>query len=241
MTNKKITTIILLAANDICGNLNKRKVIFMTTKDIAGRYGIPKEDFENFLRVKGKPFSMNTLGMISVDDMNVFTYVEEYKLSVQNPNSSFGGAAAPAQNSFSTSPAVAGGINAVVKANTISNKIYSNIGIKICRLAKFLGFLGVLAIIIGLGIAVCGVFDSYDEMVIGGGVVAAGGLVIIISSFVVFALGQVVDDIKAIRIKVTAGYGTGMQPFAANAAPFQGTAPQNQQVNNNAPDMGNLQ
>lgn len=49
----------------------------MKTKDIAMRYNLDKNDFEMFLRHRGKVFTENLLS-ITVDDRDVDLYVQEY-------------------------------------------------------------------------------------------------------------------------------------------------------------------
>lgn len=49
----------------------------MKTKDIAMRYNLNKNDFEMFLRHRGKVFTENLLS-ITVDDRDVDLYVQEY-------------------------------------------------------------------------------------------------------------------------------------------------------------------
>ena len=51
----------------------------MTTKDIAKKYGIDQNKFENFLINTDKPFHCGLL-FITVDDENVESFVEDYLL-----------------------------------------------------------------------------------------------------------------------------------------------------------------
>ena len=167
----------------------------MTVNDIAARYGINGAEFERFLRMEGKQFTVTAFGQTSVDDMNVFGYVEEFKAKSVSYPPRQGGFAAGANVPYVNQPKLAG-------AGLLS-LLYSNIGRKICLVAKLVCSLGVLAIIIGLGFVAWGLIDYEDEAFILGCAAAGGGLIFIISSFIIYAVGQLVDDVHAIRESVT--------------------------------------
>jgi hypothetical protein len=78
-------------------------------------------------------------------------------------------------------------------------KMYENIGSKLQAVAKFLGVLGIISIVLGIACVIFGI--DYDEYLIGGLLAAVTGIMSIISSWPLYAFGQITNDIAAIREK----------------------------------------
>ena len=78
---------------------------------------------------------------------------------------------------------------------------YQNIGKKLQSLAKFIGGLGLVCIALGIVCMLFGIDD--DEFLILGLIAAGSGITTLISSWPLYAFGQITDDIAAIRASVT--------------------------------------
>ena len=87
------------------------------------------------------------------------------------------------------------------KIKEIITKMYSNVGKIILVLAKIIGVVGVLAVAGGvIASIVILIADSTYDLPIAIGVLI-GGIVLFISSFPLYAFGQIVDDVHYIREK----------------------------------------
>ena len=78
---------------------------------------------------------------------------------------------------------------------------YKNIGKKLQSLAKFIGGLGLVCVALGIVCMLFGIDD--DEFLIIGLISAGSGFATLISSWPLYAFGQITDDIAAIRASVT--------------------------------------
>lgn len=79
--------------------------------------------------------------------------------------------------------------------------MYDKIGKKICVLAKVIGVIGLLAVVVGLIWTIIHLSDLYtyhDVIGIPLGILGAG-FVNFISSWIVYGFGQLVDDVHRIR------------------------------------------
>ena len=75
----------------------------------------------------------------------------------------------------------------------IENLLYSNISKKIKMLALITGIIGMLAVIVGLILLVgCG---GEDDLLIVGPVVAGSGLAVWVSTWSLYAFGQITEDV----------------------------------------------
>ena len=79
------------------------------------------------------------------------------------------------------------------------NKLYSNIGNKVCAVAKVCGFIGVACTVIGLFCLVFWFSSSDDEFLVFGSFLSISGIVSLISSWPLYAFGQITNDIHAMR------------------------------------------
>lgn len=73
------------------------------------------------------------------------------------------------------------------------NKLYSNIGKKLRTLAMVCGGIGLFCIAVGVVVELLTFFDTFNGVLLvscGG-----GGLVILLSSWPLYAFGQLVDDV----------------------------------------------
>lgn len=77
--------------------------------------------------------------------------------------------------------------------------MFQNIGKKLCGLAKFLAVFGVLAIVAGVVCLVWGLLNKNALGLVGLGCIA-GGVVEIISTWPLYAFGQLTDDVHALRV-----------------------------------------
>ena len=78
------------------------------------------------------------------------------------------------------------------------NGLYKNIGDKVCKVAIFCGWLGVISIVIGL-ICLLLWLDGDDVFMILGGAAICSGVLSIISSWPLYAFGQITNDVHAMR------------------------------------------
>lgn len=83
-------------------------------------------------------------------------------------------------------------------------KLYSNIGDKVCKVAKFCGFIGLVCAIIGLCALLFGFMDSEDELMLFGGIAAFFGILSLVSSWPLYAFGQITNDVHAMRTNAPA-------------------------------------
>lgn len=77
--------------------------------------------------------------------------------------------------------------------------LYSNIGNKVCIVAKISGFIGLICAAIGLFCLVFWFFAYDDEFLILGSILSILGVVSLISSWPLYAFGQITNDIHAMR------------------------------------------
>ena len=77
--------------------------------------------------------------------------------------------------------------------------LYSNIGNKVCTVAKVCGFIGVASFFIGLICFAIWFFAYEDAMLIFGPLLMVLGIVSLISSWPLYAFGQITNDIHAMR------------------------------------------
>ena len=83
-------------------------------------------------------------------------------------------------------------------------ELYSNIGNKVCALAKFCGICGVICAVLGLIAALYGFMDSYEEFFIFGIFAAITGTLSLVSSWPLYAFGQITNDIHEMKNKINA-------------------------------------
>ncbi len=93
--------------------------------------------------------------------------------------------------------------------------MYSNVGKKLCGYAKVLGTLGIIALVGSVFFMIAGLVDYYEWFVIGL-IVIGSGLSILIFSFFIYAIGQITDDVHAMRVKIA---GEEQQAIAYNVYP----------------------
>lgn len=77
--------------------------------------------------------------------------------------------------------------------------MYTNIAKKLMTLAKVIGIIGLIAAAVFAIILVIGLIDGDDEFWIMGLIGVGGGIVLWISSWPLYAFGQITDDVHAIR------------------------------------------
>lgn len=80
--------------------------------------------------------------------------------------------------------------------------MFNNIGNKVCGVAKFCGFLGLIAMIIGGLMLIFAIMDGEDFLLFTSPIVMASGLVCIISSWPLYAFGQITNDVREIKNKM---------------------------------------
>jgi uncharacterized membrane protein YedE/YeeE len=80
--------------------------------------------------------------------------------------------------------------------------MYSKVGKIICGIAKVCGVLGIIAMVLGFLGAVLGLLAGEDELFFIALIVVGSGLAVLIGSFPLYAIGQLIDDVHEIRIKV---------------------------------------
>lgn len=78
-------------------------------------------------------------------------------------------------------------------------KLYSNIGDKVCKVAVFCGCIGVACVIIGLFCLLIAFTAGEDVLLILGPAVAVLGVICLISSWPLYAFGQITNDVHAMR------------------------------------------
>ena len=76
--------------------------------------------------------------------------------------------------------------------------MFSNIGNKVCAVAKFCGYFGAICFLIGLGCTIFGFLDEEDLIIVGIPAMFYG-LLSIISSWPLYAFGQITSDIREIK------------------------------------------
>ena len=84
--------------------------------------------------------------------------------------------------------------------------LYKNIGDKVCKIAKFCGLIGVIGVVVGV-ILICINLVTWDDFIAG---IAStiSGLMLIISSWPLYAFGQITNDIREIKNNTATGNGT---------------------------------
>lgn len=87
------------------------------------------------------------------------------------------------------------------------NKLYKNIGNKVCKVAKLCGLIGVIGIIVGVILILVEIIDGGNYALIGT-LVGASGFALIISSWPLYAFGQITNDIREIKNNTAAGNST---------------------------------
>lgn len=85
------------------------------------------------------------------------------------------------------------------------DKMYSNVGNKLRTLARLCGVIGIVCAAICVLAEVITMFDEFNGIVAVSGLVL--GLLCVVSSWPLYAFGQLVDDVHAIR-----GGGAGKAP-----------------------------
>ena len=88
-----------------------------------------------------------------------------------------------------------------MRMNFNVKRFYSNIGNKVCKVAKVCGAIGIVCAIIGLICLIYGLCDNEMTVVICGASSAVLGIVSLISSWPLYAFGQITNDVHAIRSK----------------------------------------
>ena len=76
------------------------------------------------------------------------------------------------------------------------NKLYSNIGKKLRVLAMVCGGIGIFCIAVGVIVELLTFFDSFNGVLLAS--CGGGGLVVLLSSWPLYAFGQLVDDVRQI-------------------------------------------
>ena len=76
----------------------------------------------------------------------------------------------------------------------LENLLYSNVGKKIKTLALITGIIGILAVVVGLFLLLTG-FGGEDDLLIVGPIIAGSGLVLWVSTWPLYAFGQITDDV----------------------------------------------
>ena len=76
------------------------------------------------------------------------------------------------------------------------DKMYSNIGGKLRTLAKVCGVIGIVCAVICVLVEVFTAFDSFEGILAVSGLVL--GLLCVVTSWPLYAFGQLVDDVHAI-------------------------------------------
>lgn len=79
----------------------------------------------------------------------------------------------------------------------IFDKMYSNVGGKLRTLARICGIVGIVCAAICVLAEVVTMFDTFNGIVAVSGLVL--GLLCLVSSWPLYAFGQLVDDVHAIR------------------------------------------
>lgn len=80
-------------------------------------------------------------------------------------------------------------------------KLYSNIGDKVCAVAKICGIIGIVLMLIGIYVAI----DSYNDIeLIGGIATIVLGASSLIGSWPMYAFGQITNDVHAMRTSAPA-------------------------------------
>jgi len=77
----------------------------------------------------------------------------------------------------------------------LEKKLFSNIGSKLKGLAVVISIIGVLAVVVGIIIALIGAVDNADELVTVGLIVAGSGIMSWVSTWPLYTFGQITDDI----------------------------------------------
>lgn len=78
-------------------------------------------------------------------------------------------------------------------------KLYTNIGDKVCTVARICGWLGLLCAVIGAAVLLFGVIDGEDALLVVGPVLMILGLTNLIASWPLYAFGQIANDVHAMR------------------------------------------
>lgn len=82
-------------------------------------------------------------------------------------------------------------------------KLYSNIGDKVCKVAIICGGIGIACTCIGILTTLIAFANGESDMLIVGPVAAVLGVICLISSWPLYAFGQVTNDVHAIRTSTT--------------------------------------
>lgn len=82
--------------------------------------------------------------------------------------------------------------------------LYSNIGDKVCKVAKVCGFIGLACTVIGALCLAIWYFAYEDAMLIVGPVLMILGLACLIGSWPMYAFGQITNDVHAMRMNAPA-------------------------------------
>ena len=83
-------------------------------------------------------------------------------------------------------------------------KMYANIGDKVCKVAKFCGFIGIVVAVVGLVCLFIAIAESEDVLFIVGPVLAVLGIACLIGSWPLYAFGQITNDVHAMRTSAPA-------------------------------------
>lgn len=76
--------------------------------------------------------------------------------------------------------------------------MFDNVGRKIMTLAKVIGILGIVAMCVSAILFLVGLFD--DELLLILGAIGVGsGLVLLVSSWPIYAFGQITEDVRDLR------------------------------------------
>ena len=88
-----------------------------------------------------------------------------------------------------------------MRMNFNVKRLYSNIGNKVCKVAKVCGAIGIVCAIIGLICLIIGLCVGEIAAIIAGASAAVLGIMSLISSWPLYAFGQITNDVHAIRSK----------------------------------------
>jgi hypothetical protein len=93
-------------------------------------------------------------------------------------------------------------IEILKKIKEFVDGLYSNVGEKICGIAKWTGKLALLDAAIGTVISVVTFLGGDEEWGLGGLLIAVGGITVLISTWPLYAFGKMSSDIRDIRNKI---------------------------------------
>ena len=97
--------------------------------------------------------------------------------------------------------AIGGFFSRIGRMFSFVDGLYSNVGDKLCAIAKICGVIGVIAFIVGVVFVPLTIITGDDAFIILAAAFAGSGIGVLVSSWPLYAFGQVVRDVHAIRNK----------------------------------------